>query len=178
MSTDTSAKTGGILQRARANEAERRGEVLSNLLSVSSYLTSVLDPEELFSGLTQHVVEVVPAVQAGLLWLYDRQQSALRVVSMYGLDFDANRELLMRLRLRPGIGLAGVVLQRGEPILVEGRGRYREMTGRTNQSAHADLRQFLELLPRDLTAVLLPLRTGNQIIGVLELLHPGQPPSR
>ncbi len=177
MSTETPTKTGGILQRARANEAERRGEVLSNLLSVSSYLTSVLDPEELFSGLTQHVVEVVPAVQAGLLWLYDRQQSALRVVSMYGLDFDANRELLMRLRLRPGIGLAGVVLQRGEPMLIEGRGRYREMTGRTNQSAHADLRQFLELLPRDLTAVLLPLRTGNQIIGLLELLNLGQPPA-
>ncbi len=107
MSTDTPAKTGGVPQRARANEAERRGEVLTNLLSVSSYLTSVLDPEELFSGLTQHVVEVVPAVQAGLLWLYERQQNALRVVSMYGLDFDANRELLMRLRLRPGIGLAG-----------------------------------------------------------------------
>jgi two-component system phosphate regulon sensor histidine kinase PhoR len=177
MSTETPAKTGSILQRARANEAERRGEVLTNLLSVSSYLTSVLDPEELFSGLTQHVVEVVPAVQAGLLWLYERQQSALRVVSMYGLDFDANRELLMRLRLRPGIGLAGVVLQRGEPMLIEGRGRYREMTGRTNQSAHADLRQFLELLPRDLTAVLLPLRTGNQIIGVLELLNLGPPPS-
>ena len=177
MSTETPIKPGGIIQRARANEAERRGEVLSNLLNVSSYLTSVLDPEELFSGLTQHVVEVVPAVQAGLLWLYDRQQGALRVVSMYGLDFDANRELLMRLRLRSGIGLAGVVLQRGEPMLIEGRGRYREMTGRTNQSAHADLRQFLELLPRDLTAVLLPLRTGNQIIGVLELLNLGPPPA-
>src|SRR5258706_3299771 len=96
---------------------------------------------------------------------------------MYGLDFDANRELLMRLRLRPGIGLAGVVLQRGEPMLIEGRGRYREMTGRTNQTAHADLRQFRELLPGDLTAVLLPLRTGNQIIGVLELLNLGQPPA-
>lgn len=177
MSVEPTTKNGTNPQRLRANEAERRGEVLTNLLSVSSYLTSVLDPEELFIGLTQHVVEVVPAVQAGLLWLYDRQQNALRVVSMYGLDFDANRELLMRLRLRPGIGLAGVVLQRGEPILVEGRGRYREMTGRTNQSAHADLRQFLELLPRELTAVLLPLRTGNQIIGVLELLNLGLPPS-
>src|SRR5262249_24719461 len=156
---------------------EQRGAVLNNLLSVSSYLTSVLDPEELLSSLARRVVEVVPAVQAGMLWLYDRHQSALRIASMHGIDLGPHRGLPLRLRLRPGVGLAGVVLQRGEPMLIEGRGRYREMTVRTSPSANNDLRQFLDLLPRELTAVLLPLRTGNQIIGVLELLNLGQPPA-
>jgi two-component system phosphate regulon sensor histidine kinase PhoR len=177
MSIETPTQPTDIFERTQADEVEQRGEVLNNLLSVSSYLTSVLDPEELLTSLARRVVEVVPAVQAGLLWLYDRQQSALRVASTHGIDFGVTRELPLRLRLRPGVGLAGVVLQRGEPMLIEGRGRYREMTARTNPSPNNDLRQFLDLLPRELTAVLLPLRTGNQIIGVLELLNLGQPPA-
>jgi two-component system phosphate regulon sensor histidine kinase PhoR len=177
MSIDTPTQASEVLDHAVADDVEQRGETLNNLLNVSSYLTSVLDPDELLASLARRVVEVVPAVQVGLLWLYDRQQSALRVASMYGLEPGIDRELLLRLRLRPGIGLAGVVLQRGEPILIEGRGRYREMTSRTSQGPNNDLRQFLELLPRELTAVLLPLRTGNQIIGVLELLNLNQPPA-
>ncbi len=177
MSIETVPQAGDLFNRTLTDEAERRGEILDNLLSVSSYLASVLDPDELLVSLARRVIEVVPAVQAGMLWLYDRHQSALRVASVYGLDLGENRDVLARLRLRPGVGLAGVVLQRGEPMIIEGRGRYREMTGRTSQNILDDLRQFLDLLPRELTAVLLPLRIGNQIIGVLELLNLGQHPA-
>jgi len=177
MSIETVPQAGDLFNRTLTDEAERRGEILDNLLSVSSYLASVLDPDELLVNLARRVIEVVPAVQAGMLWLYDRHQSALRVASVYGLDLGENRDVLARLRLRPGVGLAGVVLQRGEPMIIEGRGRYREMTGRTSQNILDDLRQFLDLLPRELTAVLLPLRIGNQIIGVLELLNLGQHPA-
>src|SRR5690349_20284384 len=134
MSIETPTQPTDVFERTRTNEVEQRGEVLNNLLSVSSYLTSVLDPDELLTSLARRVVEVVPAVQAGLLWLYDRHQSALRVASTHGIDLGASRELPMRLRMRPGVGLAGVVLQRGEPMLIEGRGRYREMTIRTSPS--------------------------------------------
>jgi two-component system phosphate regulon sensor histidine kinase PhoR len=177
MSIDASPQTGELYEHALATEAEQRGETLSNLLKVSSYLTAMLDPDELLAGLARRVVEVVPAVHVGLLWLYDRQRSALRIASMYGLESSADRDLPLRLQLRPGVGLAGVVLQRGESILVEGRGRYHEMSSRTIGGSSTDLRDFLGLLPRDLTAVLLPLRTGNQIIGVLELLNLGQSPA-
>jgi two-component system, OmpR family, phosphate regulon sensor histidine kinase PhoR len=177
MSIEIIPQAGDLFNRTLTDEAERRGEILDNLLSVSSYLASVLDPDELLVNLARRVIEVVPAVQAGMLWLYDRHQSALRVASVYGLDLGENRDVLARLRLRPGVGLAGVVLQRGEPMIIEGRGRYREMTGRTSQNILDDLRQFLDLLPRELTAVLLPLRIGNQIIGVLELLNLGQHPA-
>jgi two-component system phosphate regulon sensor histidine kinase PhoR len=43
------------------------------MLNVSTYLVSVLDPNELLTSLARRVVEVVPAVQAGLLWLHDQQ---------------------------------------------------------------------------------------------------------
>ena len=109
MSIETVPQAGDLFNRTLTDEAERRGEILDNLLSVSSYLASVLDPDELLVNLARRVIEVVPAVQAGMLWLYDRHQSALRVASVYGLDLGENRDVLVRLRLRPGVGLAGEI---------------------------------------------------------------------
>jgi|GEM_PF-442067 len=177
MSIDTPQQASDFFDRTITDEAELRSQVLNSLLKVSTYLVSVLDPDELLVNLTQRVVEVVPAVQAGLLWLYDRQQSALRVASLYGLDLGVGREALLRLRLRPGEGLAGTALQRGEPLLIEGRGRYREMAGNVSQRSTSDIRPLLDNLPRELTTVMLPLRIGNEIIGVLELLNLGSAPA-
>lgn len=177
MSIDTPSQTNNALEPALADEAERRSQVLNNLLKVSTYLVSVLDPDELLSTLAQRVVEVVPAVQAGLLWLYDRQQSALRVASLHGIESGPACEALLRLRLRPGEGLPGAAFQRGEPLLIETRGRYREMAGHVSQRNQADLRHVLDSLPRELMAVLLPLRIGTEIIGVLELLNLGGRPT-
>jgi two-component system, OmpR family, phosphate regulon sensor histidine kinase PhoR len=177
MDIETPQQTREVFMSTPEDQPEMSSEILRNLLNVSSYLASVLDPDELLSSLARRVVEVVPAVQAGLLWLYDRQHAGLRVASVHGLELGANREALLGLRLRPGVGLAGTVLQRGEPMLIEGRGRYREMTGRTVRNTHDELRILLELLPRGLTAVLLPLRVGNEIIGVLELLNLGRSPA-
>ena len=156
--------------------AELRSQVLNNMLNVSTYLVSVLDPNELLDSLARRVVEVLPAVQAGMLWLQDQQQSGLQVKSFHGLDPAPVPELLDRLRLRPGDGLVGTVWQRGEPLLVEGRGRYHDLAGRVSPRLQDDMRQLLDAIPRDVTAVLLPLRIGNQAIGVLELLNTGGHP--
>lgn len=161
------------------NEAEQRSEVLANLLDVSTYLVSMLNPEELFTGLVRRVVEVVPAVQAGLLWIYDRQQTTLHLESFYGLDFGPSSDAVCRLRLRPGEGLAGEVLRRGEPLLIETRSSYRDLARRVSPRSEADVGAFLERLPRELTAVILPLRIGAEVIGVLELMNLGvRPPLR
>src|SRR4051794_23171830 len=109
MDIETPQQTTDILEQTLTNQPEMSSEILNNLLNVSSYLASVLDPDELLSSLARRVVEVVPAVQSGLLWLYDRQYNTLRVASVHGLDLGANREALLRLQLRPGVGLAGKV---------------------------------------------------------------------
>ncbi|HWQ13315.1 MAG TPA: ATP-binding protein [Roseiflexaceae bacterium] len=161
------------------DETEQRSQVLNNLLRVSTYLVSVLDPAELIAGLAQRVVEVVPAVQAGLLWIFDRQHTLLRVESHHGLEPGAGLEALLRLRLRPGEGLPGNVLQRGEPLLIETRANYRDLASRVSPRSEGDLRLYLERLPRELAAVVLPLRIGPEIIGVLELMNLGyRPPLR
>ncbi|MFO7166498.1 MAG: ATP-binding protein [Chloroflexota bacterium] len=168
-----------ILEQPRFDEVEQRSQVLNNLLRVSTYLVSVLDPAELIDGLVQRVVEVVPAVQAGLLWIFDRQNNLLRVESCHGLEPGPGRDALLRLNLRPGEGLPGNVLQRGEPLLIETRSNYRDLARRASPRSEEDLHLYLDQLPRELAAVVLPLRIGPEIIGVLELINLGyRPPLR
>ncbi|MFQ3630030.1 GAF domain-containing protein [Roseiflexus sp.] len=166
----------GEISEQPVNEAEHRSEVLANLLDVSTYLVSMLSPSELFAGLVRRVVEVVPAVQAGLLWIYDRRQTTLHLESFYGLDFGPANETICRLHLRPGEGLAGEALRRGEPLLIETRSSYRDLARRVSPRSEPDVCAFLECLPRELTAVILPLRIGMEVIGVLELMNLGARP--
>ncbi len=166
----------GEIPEQPVNEAEHRSEVLANLLDVSTYLVSMLNPSELFAGLVRRVVEVVPAVQAGLLWIYDRRQTTLHLESFYGLDFGPANETICRLHLRPGEGLAGEALRRGEPLLIETRSSYRDLARRVSPRSEPDVCAFLACLPRELTAVILPLRIGTEVIGVLELMNLGARP--
>ena len=176
MSIESQHQASEVFDQPDADEPELRSQVLNNMLNVSTYLVSVLDPNELLTSLARRVVEVVPAVQAGLLWLRDQQQSAIQIKSLHGLDPVPAPELIHRLRLRLGEGLAGTVWQRGEPMLVEGRGRYHELAGRVGALAQSDIHTLTDQLPRDVTGVLLPLRIGKQVIGVLELLNMGDGP--
>lgn len=177
MNIDMPHEANDVFNNTVADEAELRSQVLNKLLNVSTYLVSVLDPDELLLNLTERVVAVVPAVQAGLLWLYDRPTSSLRVSSLHGLEQNSGREALLRLQLRPGEGLPGTVLQNSEPVLAEGRGRYREIAGQVTRRNQSDIWLYLDSLPRELTAVFLPLRIGTEVIGVMELLNLGNPPA-
>ncbi|GAB4207890.1 MAG: ATP-binding protein [Roseiflexaceae bacterium] len=161
---------------AQADEAELRSQVLNNVLGVSTYLVSVTDAAELLAGLAQKVVEALPSIQAGLLWVYDRQPDTLRIASVHGLELGEHSEAVVKLRLRPGEGLAGTTFRRGDSIFFEGRTRYREMSVNISQQNLPVLEILFEALPRDMTAVLLPLRMGNETLGVLELLNFGQKP--
>ena len=86
MSIDSQHQASEVFDPPIADESELRSQVLNNMLNVSTYLVSVLDPNELLTSLARRVVEVVPAVQAGLLWLRDPQQSAIQIKSLHGLD--------------------------------------------------------------------------------------------
>jgi two-component system phosphate regulon sensor histidine kinase PhoR len=176
MTIDSQHQASEVFDQPLADQVEQRSQVLSNMLNVSTYLVSVLDPNELLTSLARRVVEVVPAVHVGLLWLQDQQRASIQIKSLHGLDPAPDQPLLDRLRLRLGEGLAGTVWQRGEPMLIEGRGRYHELSGRVGALAQPDMRRLLEPVPRDVTGVLLPLRIGKQVIGVLELLNIGDGP--
>ncbi|GAB4111543.1 MAG: ATP-binding protein [Roseiflexaceae bacterium] len=159
---------------ALAHEIDR-SHVLSNLLNVSTYLVSVLDPTELLAGLARRVVEVVPAVQAGQIWLYHRQQNQLRVVGSHTTSAIPIFAALQSLALRPGEGMPGIVFQRSESVLLDQRS-YREIASRVTPRNVPDIQAYLSRLPRTVQGVALPLRIGSEVIGVLELLNLGQRP--
>ncbi|HNP84817.1 MAG TPA: ATP-binding protein [Kouleothrix sp.] len=161
------SKRDGTLQ---TKDIARRAQVLNDILNVSTHLISILDPHELITSLVQQFVNVVPDVQAGLLWLQDKQ-GGLQIRSFSGLAAAPDANLLNRLFLRPGDGLAGSVWQRNEVTIIEGAGRYAERAYRVSPRVYDDMRAVVALLPPHEAVVLLPLHIGKQVLGVLELFY-------
>jgi two-component system phosphate regulon sensor histidine kinase PhoR len=148
-------------------------EQVTSLLQLSSYLVSMLDPQAILASLVSRLVEALPSVQAGILWI--DHHGRLRPSATVGLPLEAaTAQLLAVAQLRPGEGLAGLAMQRGEPQIVETPLGYRDTA---EQIAGANLplfQQLSEQLPRRLTAAAVPLRVGAEIVGVIELLNLGQ----
>ncbi len=156
---------------------EARSQLRSDLLAAAAHLMTIQEPQELMDHVVQQIVTVAPSVQAGIIWLFDRQQGMLRVAALHGPEWSHQREALNHIQYRIGEGLPGLTMRRGEPQLIHGRARYRDVTGAVHQRNQASMRQFLDALPQDMTALLLPLRVGNDTLGVLELLNiDGTPP--
>lgn len=147
---------------------------VSSLLQLSSYLVAVLDPQEIQAGLVAHLIEALPSVQAGILWI--NQNGRLRPSSVAGLPLEPQTaQLLAASSLRSGEGIAGLAFQRLEPQFVETPLGYRataEQIASTSTNA-ALFQQLGEQLPRNLTVVAVPLRVGAETLGVLELLNLG-----
>jgi two-component system phosphate regulon sensor histidine kinase PhoR len=159
-------------------EADEHSQLLGSLLQVSTYLVAVLDPDELFTNLVRRVVDALPVVQAGVLWLYDRRTGSLRVASTYGMPLEQGLlDQFVRCQLRPGESFTGFTFQRGEPLLFNVRDRQFSLSGRPNPRNQALFHQIAEQLPRNSVAVCLPLRAGNETSGVLQLINLGAKPA-
>jgi two-component system, OmpR family, phosphate regulon sensor histidine kinase PhoR len=164
---------------AQAPPSSDPAEQVMGLLKVSSYLVSMLDPDELLANLLAGVTDALPFVEAGILWSYDRSAGRLRVTSLHGLPLSL--ELLGDLyaaHLRPGEALAGLALQRGEPQYHQAQHGYRETADYLSPANQLLFHQVSDQLPRQLTSVCLPLRVGSEISGVLELIDMGCPEDR
>ncbi|NTU79674.1 MAG: GAF domain-containing protein [Chloroflexales bacterium] len=152
--------------------AETATAQVTSLLKLSSYLVSVLDPHEILSSLVPRLVEALPSVQAGVLWI--DHNGRLRPTAIFGLPLDQHTEqALITCQLRSGEGLAGLALQRSEPQFVDTPLGYRdtaELIGTANDQL---FHQISEQLPRRLTAAAVPLRVGAETIGVIELINLG-----
>jgi two-component system phosphate regulon sensor histidine kinase PhoR len=160
-------------QPSRLPNGERpAADQVTSLLKLSSYLVSVLDPKEILASLVSRLVEALPSVQAGILWI--DQSGRLRPSATVGLPLEAaTAQLLTTAQLRAGEGLAGLALQRGEPQIVETPLGYRDTAEQIGAANLALFQQLSEQLPRRLTAAAVPLRVGAEIVGVIELLNLG-----
>ena len=138
-----------------------RGSAAAQVMSLfkaSSSLVAVLDPEQLFSTLVRRVIEALPSVQGGTLWIYDTKSGRLRASATAGLPLDGSaRQMLLASSLRSGEGLAGQAFQRGEPQIIETRLGYRDAVGQMPLASVAIIQQISEQLPRHLACACIPM---------------------
>ena len=154
---------------AKPSASARGPDLLADLLQIMAQLVALREPHDLVLRLTQLAVERLPMVQSSMLWLYSQQHGGLQLAAAHGLEIDRAGQAIEQIRLRPGESLAGMMLQREEPLLIESRAQYRDLSGIFSPRNQAGLRLLFDSLPRELAAVLLPLRLGTETIGVLEL---------
>jgi two-component system, OmpR family, phosphate regulon sensor histidine kinase PhoR len=154
----------------RARKPKTAPQVMS-LLQATSSLVALLNPAELFRSLIDRVVETLPAVNAAILWVDDRDTGRLEVQAIGGATLDAAAmAALHTCHLRAGEGLAGLTLQRGEPQFAETIRGYRDTADYLSPAIAPAFVLLTERLPRRLVALALPLRVGSETVGVLELI--------
>ncbi|HMQ30047.1 MAG TPA: ATP-binding protein [Chloroflexaceae bacterium] len=165
-------RQGDSADLLRLAAAETSAAQVASLLKLSSSLVSALDPHAIRSTLVARLVEALPSVQAGILWL--DHNGRLRPSACFGLPLDQPTEqALMACALRSGEGLAGQALQRAEPQIVETRLGYRDTAEQPGPANDQLFHQIGEQLPRRLTAAAVPLRVGAETLGVIELINLG-----
>ncbi len=125
------------------------------ILSSSRLLNSQLESEKMLSLVLTKAMAVVQA-EAGTLWL-SMENSLIRPVVVEGIK----KEQLESLHLKSGEGIAGRVIKKNEPILVED---VRNEPGWASRFDHETGFMTLSIL-------CIPLRSGNRVIGCLELVN-------
>ena len=150
-------------------ELEQHHLVLHNVLKLSNQLCSILEPQHLITELVQQIVSLLPSFDASLLWLFDRQHNHFILAAHTGLPQPAHADTLLSIRLRPGEGLPGAIFQHNQVRLLDYRA-YCELSARVHLRSEKEMRAYLQQFPRHMQALVLPLRSGTEIIGVLELI--------
>lgn len=152
-----------------STELEQHNHLLNGFLNLSSYLVSILDPQQLIVELVERTITLTPDLDASLLWLFDRKHNHFALAAHTGLPAPIRAEDLRTIRLRPGEGLPGAIFQNNQPRLLDYRAYY-ELAARVHLRSEKELRAYLQQFPRHMQAIVLPLQIGNRVIAVLELI--------
>jgi two-component system phosphate regulon sensor histidine kinase PhoR len=144
---------------------------LAQMLTAATSLVGVLDLDELSRDVMGRVIQALPAIDAGVLWLYEWRAGKLRVASVAGLPLDApTLETLRMTQIAPGEALAGQVFQQNELLYVVRKTGYHTVAEYASTANRALAQQMTEQLPHTLLVIGVPLRKGNEVVGVMELL--------
>ena len=130
-------------------------EKLQSLLAISRELNSYLKVDELLYLVLDRAMEVVE-VEAGTLWLVE-EDGCLAPVAARG----PKAEALFGLRLKPGEGLAGQVVEYDEPRLIPDVALEPAWAGRFDRATGYTTRSML----------CVPLRGRNKVVGCLQLIN-------
>ena len=90
------------MARAATKLVQSELDRLVTLIEVSRSLTAELDLQEIIHRILEGAIRVLPAAEAGILFLYDAQRHTLAVNHAIGFD-----PRVYELTVKPGEGLSG-----------------------------------------------------------------------
>ena len=137
---------------ADAGQLER----LLTCIEFSNALLSAYDMETLLTAVLERIKALIPARNWSLL-LVDRQTRELYFAVVVGVD----PESLKGLRLKPGEGVAGSVVQDGKPICIPDVSKDPRFSVRADLATGFDTRSIIAL----------PVRIRGEVIGVFEVVN-------
>lgn len=157
--SDNFGQFDGIGDSTTNPSASRLREILS-AIDVANSLTVPL--KQAIDDLLHEAAKVVGSEEASVL-VRDGHEGGLRFLTAIS---DVKEELL-KLRIPPGKGIAGLVFSSGQPMAVS------DVSGEGSFWSEADKKTGFKTI----TLLATPLRTGNEAVGVLEFVNrPGEPP--
>jgi len=134
---------------------QRRNRELSLLHRASRAFTSTLDLDEVLTTVLEEVRSVFDVVACSV-WLLDAEEEELICEQAIGPHSD----LVRGQRLRPGAGLAGWAVERGESVIVANALEDERHDVTVDEATGLDVRSVLSV----------PLQVKDDVIGVLQVV--------
>jgi signal transduction histidine kinase/DNA-binding response OmpR family regulator len=148
-----------VLARVETHLAlKQRNRELASLNRVSQELAVTLDLQQIMEQLLQETTDAVSAEGASV-WLWDEQEGDW--LTCQAVSPPDQGQALLGLRLPPGQGIAGWVVENGKSVLVPNvRDDARFFSGVDEQTGF-----------RTVSLLAVPLRVRGKVIGVLEVVN-------
>jgi len=134
-------------------DAHRKPELLHALGEILESYNLTIDRRGLLNRILQIAVGSTGA-DRGSLMLWDESEGALRIEVAIGIE----KELIPKIRIRPGEGIAGIAFAERRPIL---------LSGKADQKLYEITRERSDVE----SAISVPLIHDEQALGVLNLSH-------
>ncbi len=134
-------------------DAHRKPELLSALGEILESYNLTIDRRGLLNRILQIAVGSTGA-DRGSLMLWDEAEGALRIEVAIGIE----KELISKIRIRPGEGIAGIAFAERKPLL---------LSGKADQKLYEITRERSDVE----SAISVPLIHGERALGVLNLSH-------
>ncbi|NIO70846.1 MAG: response regulator [Anaerolineae bacterium] len=144
--------------RVRAMEQELLQNTLelAALNEINKAITSSLDLDQILSQ-TMHGIRRILHVEAGSLLLLDEGSSLLEFKKI----LRGSQERMVGFKLKPGEGIAGYVVQKGEPLLV--------LDAQNDPRFCPRIDEAIGFVTRSILCV--PLKVKDRIIGAIEVIN-------
>jgi two-component system NtrC family sensor kinase len=144
--------------RVRAMEQEllQHTRELAALNEINKAITSSLDLDQILSQ-TMHGIRGILHVEAGSLLLLNEDNNLLEFKKI----LSGSQERMVDFKLKPGEGIAGYVVQKGEPVLT--------LDAQNDQRFYSRIDEAIGFVTRSILCV--PLRVKDRIIGAIEVIN-------